>query len=53
MSVTPIFLLEKRVPSSAEPPSSVEYFFSMSEKSSAGAGSLSSSSVPVSFAYSQ
>ena len=53
ISVTPSLRLENRVPSRADPPSSDEYFFSMSEKSSDGAGSLGSSSVPVSFAYSQ
>jgi hypothetical protein len=47
MSVVPSVALEKRPFSSSGPLTSARYLSSMSEKSTDGAGSVSSSSVPV------
>ena len=52
-SVRPCFGLENRLPIWSGPATWRSYFFWMSAKSSAGAGSVSSSSVPVAVAYSQ
>ncbi len=52
-SVTPCFRLENRLPTWSGPATWRSYFFWMSAKSSDGAGSVSSSSVPVAVAYSQ